>query len=130
MPIILFSPSGQLPTGMSNAVAQQTDIMPTLLGFTGCRRPYVAYGVDLLHTPDSLTWAIHYNNGVYQYVQDGHLLLFDGQQPVGWYDIQADPMLQHNLLPTDDRRLTRYTERTQAIIQSYMQRMVGNQLTP
>ena len=67
---------------------------------------------------------------MYQYVQDGHLLLFDGQQPVGWYDIQADPMLQHNLLPTDDRRLTRYTERTQAIIQSYMQRMVGNQLTP
>ncbi len=130
VPIILFSPSGQLPTGMSNAVAQQTDIMPTLLGFTGCRRPYVAYGVDLLHTPDSLTWAIHYNNGVYQYVQDGHLLLFDGQQPVGWYDIQADPMLQHNLLPTDDRRLARYTERTQAIIQSYMQRMVGNQLTP
>ena len=49
---------------------------------------------------------------------------------MGWYDIQADPMLQHNLLPTDDRRLARYTERTQAIIQSYMQRMVGNQLTP
>jgi phosphoglycerol transferase MdoB-like AlkP superfamily enzyme len=130
VPVIFYSPSGQLPTGMSRAVAQQTDIMPTVLGLTGCSRPYVAYGVDLLHTPDSLTWAIHYNNGIYQYVQDSCLLLFDGQHPVGFYNIESDPMLQNNLLTTDDRRIGRYTERTMAIIQSYMQRMVNNRLTP
>ena len=133
VPIIFYSPSGVLPVGMSCAVAQQTDIMPTLLGLTGSSRPYIAYGCDLLHTADSLTWAIHYNSGIYQYVQNGHLLLFDGERATGWYDIEADPLLRHNLLgsPADGSpAFAHHLSRTKAIIQSYMQRMVGNQLVP
>ena len=130
VPIILYSPGGKLPTGMSQAVAQQTDIMPTVLSLTGSPTPYIAYGCDLLHTPDSLTWAIHYNNGAYQYVHDGRLLLFDGTQPVGWYNLDADPLLHHNLIATPDTALPHHLRRTQAIVQSYMQRMVSNRLTP
>ena len=107
--------------------------MPTLLGLTGSSRPYIAYGCDLLHTADSLTWAIHYNSGIYQYVQNGHLLLFDGERATGWYDIEADPLLRHNLLgsPADGcPAFAHHLSRTKAIIQSYMQRMVGNQLVP
>ena len=137
VPIIFYSPAGLLPVGISDAVAQQTDIMPTLLALTGSRRPYIAYGCDLLHTPDSLTWAIHYNSGVYQYVQNGRLLLFDGEQATGWYDIEADPALRNNLIDSHsvgpaaaDPAFTHHLARTKAIIQSYMQRMVGNHLVP
>ena len=134
VPIILFDPSGQLPVGMSDAIAQQTDIMPTVLGLTGCTRPYIAYGNDLLHTPVDQTWAIHYNNGIYQYVQNGRLLLFDGEQATGWYNIAADPLLHDNLIgnlpPADQTLFDSCLQRTKAIIQSYMQRMISNRLTP
>ena len=130
VPIILYSPSGHLPVGMSNAVAQQTDIMPTVLAFTGTPAPFLSYGVDLLHTPDSLTWAIHYNNGVYQYIQNHHLLLFDGTRALGYYDIESDPLLSNNLLPQDSPSFHRHLRHAQAIIQSYMQRMTTNQLVP
>ncbi len=130
VPIILYSPAGLLPTGISPAIAQQTDIMPTILALTGTPDPFIAYGTDLLHTPDSLTWAIHYNNGVYQYVQGSRLLLFDGTQPVGWYNLDADPQLHNNLLAAPDTARSHHLQRTQAIIQSYMQRMVTNRLTP
>ena len=131
VPIILFDPSGQLPRGTSPAVAQQTDIMPTLLGLLGYQKPYIAFGIDLLSTPADSTWAIHYNNGVYQLVKDQHLLLFDGTVPTALYNLAADPLQQHNLLadhqtppPTCDA-LTTFAK---AVIQSYMQRMISNNL--
>ena len=131
VPIILFDPSGQLPRGTSPAVAQQTDIMPTLLGLLGYQKPYIAFGIDLLNTPADSTWAIHYNNGVYQLVKDQHLLLFDGTVPTALYNLAADPLQQHNLLadhqtppPTCDA-LTTFAK---AVIQSYMQRMISNNL--
>ena len=134
VPIILFDPSGRLPVGMSDDVAQQTDIMPTVLGLTGCSRPYIAYGQDLLRTPADQTWAIHYNNGIYQYVQQGHALLFDGEKATGWYDLEADPLLHNNLIdnipPADHSLFDSCLQRTKAIIQSYMQRMISNRLTP
>ena len=134
VPIILFDPAGQLPTGISDAVAQQTDIMPTVLGLTGCTRPYIAYGTDLLRTPADQTWAIHYNNGIYQYVQQGRLLLFDGEKATGWYNLVTDPLLHDNLIdnlpPADHPLFDTCLLRTKAIIQSYMQRMISNQLTP
>ena len=73
VPIIIFDPSGTLPCGVSDVVAQQTDIMPTLLSILGYNWIYVAYGIDLLSTPPEESWAVHYNNGIYQFVR-GHNL--------------------------------------------------------
>ena len=53
--------------------------MPTVLSALHYDEPYVAFGCDLLTTPDHLTWAINYAGGIYQYVEDGYLLQFDGQ---------------------------------------------------
>ena len=131
VPIIIFDPSGQLPRGVSPAIAQQTDIMPTVLNLLGHTRPYIAYGIDLLSTPPDSTWAIHYNNGVYQLVKDNRLLLFDGQKAIAFYDLVTDPTLTNNLLADGSRQplCDTLTTFAKAVIQSYMQRMVNNQLT-
>ena len=129
VPVIFFDPSGRLPRGRQAGIAQQIDIMPTLLGIVGYDRPYIAFGIDLLHTPADSTWAVNYNNGIYQYVHDSTLLQFDGSRLVGRYHHVADPLLQHNLadkgLSDEEPRL----DHLKAIIQSYMQRMIENQLT-
>ena len=131
VPIIFYDPSGHMPRGRWNSVAQQTDIMPTVLNAVGYPNPYVAFGIDLLNTPPDSTWALHYNNGVYQYVRQGYLLLFDGERATGLYRMATDPMQRHNLLAdtAQKARVEDYTRHTQAIIQSYMQRMIGDSLT-
>ena len=133
VPIIFFDPSGTMPRGRIDAVAQQTDIMPTILGWLAYPHPYIAFGDDLIHTPANQTWALHYNNGVYQHVQQNYLLLFDGEKAVGYYDLNADPYQQNNLLPSLPPHLQplmqTHLDHTKGIIQSYMQRMVNNQLT-
>ena len=128
VPIFLFDPSGQLPCGIQPGVAQQIDIMPTLLGCLGYSRPYVAFGQDMLATPADSTWAVSYANGIYQFVRDGYLLQFDGTRTTALYDLRADWMLHQNLAGKQADRQADMERTLKAIIQQYMRRMNQNQL--
>ena len=127
-PVIFYDPSGEMGSGMVDAIAQQTDIMPTILEYLGYDRPYLSFGIDLLSTPADETWAVNYLNGIYQYVKHGHVLQFDGRQTVGVYALD-DRLMKHNVAghlpqqPQMEREL-------KAIIQQYMERMTENRLTP
>lgn len=131
VPVIFFDPTGEtFPAQQREAIAQQIDIMPTLLSAVGYDEPYVAFGCDLLQTPDSATWAINYNNGIYQYVEGEWLYQFDGRQGTSLYNLDADPLLTHNRLAEAPDSLRQHLgNRTQAIIQNYMQRMTTDNLT-
>ncbi len=121
VPIILFDPSGTLPTGIRPGIAQQIDIMPTLLGLVGYDKPYVAFGQDLLATPTEEVWAVNYQNDIYQLFKGDYLILFDGQETKAIYRFREDPLLQHNLLEGNPQ--PEMEKELKAIIQSYMQRM-------
>ena len=127
-PIIFFDPSGDLQPGMRNAIAQQIDIMPTVLSYLGYDRPYVAFGCDLLTTTDEDTWAVNYLNGIYQYVKGDWLLQFDGQKSKALYRFRTDLLLKDNLLTKEPKIAKDMERQVKAIIQSYMTRMVNNQL--
>ena len=126
--IIFYDPSGALQPGIRDGIAQQSDIMPTILGYVGCDKPYMAFGIDLFNTPPEDTWAVNYLDGVFQYCKGDYLLQFDGEHTIGFYRL-TDYLLRHNLMgrapqqPQMEREL-------KAIIQQYMQRMVDNRLTP
>ena len=129
-PIIIYDASGELQPAVIDKVAQQIDIMPTVLGLMHYGKPYLAFGIDVLNTPAPLTWAINYLNGIYQYVQDGYVLQFDGSRTVGLYALD-DRLMQHNLAgqaPLAERQAT-MERMVKAIIQQYMMRMNTNRLT-
>ena len=127
-PIIIYDPSGAIQPGVRQTVAQQIDILPTVLGAIGYDQPYFAFGNDLFHTPAGKTYAVSYLNGVYQYVKYGYVLQFDGQKTKGVYAL-TDRLMKTNLQgkvaqqPAMEREL-------KAIIQQYMTRMVNDQLMP
>ena len=124
-PIIIFDP--QRPVGeMQDKIAQQIDIMPTLLGLLGYQKPYLAFGIDLFQTPAEDTWAVNYLNGIYQYVKHGHVLQFDGQQTKSVYALN-DSLMQHNLMGQYPLQSQMELE-LKAIIQQYMLRMVHDRL--
>lgn len=127
-PFIIYDPSGGIAPGVSSAVAQQIDLLPTLAGLLGYDRPYLSFGCDLLHTPSEQTYAVNYANGVYQYVRDGYVLQFDGQRSVGLYALE-DRAMRHNLLGEVALQATLEAE-LKAIIQQYMYRMVNDKLRP
>ena len=126
--IIIYDPSGDLKPGIREGIAQQTDIMPTILGITGYDKPYMAFGCDLLNTPASNTWAINYLDGIYQYCKGDYVLQFDGQSTIGFYRL-TDYLMQHNLKgqTAEEPKMEREVK---AIIQQYMERMIDNRLVP
>lgn len=131
-PLLFYDPSGEMPRGRRHCIAQQTDIMPTLLSWLGYKQPFVAWGVDLLTTRDEDTWAVnHTGGGMYQFVKGDYLLQFDGQQLTAVYNYKRDWMLKNNLLHNhkfDNPAIPAMERQLKGIIQSYMQRMVNNQL--
>lgn len=127
-PIMFFDPSGDIAPGMRNAIAQQIDIMPTVLGHLGYDKPFVAFGCDLFATPDDETWAVNYLNGIYQYVKGDWLLQYDGNSVKGLYRFRTDLLLKENLAGRGMEVEKRLEREVKAVIQSYMTRMTGNQL--
>ncbi len=129
-PILIFDPTGELPRGMQDGVAQQIDIMPTLISLLGCERPYIAFGKNLVDIDSTeRDWAVNYSGGIYQYVDGDYVILFDGTRTTALYNYVADPLQSDNLLGTMPEREERMTRRLKAIVQSYMQRMTSDRLT-
>ena len=127
-PIIFFDPSGEFKPGMRDAIAQQIDIMPTVLSYLGYDKQYVGFGIDLLTTPAKDTWAVNYNNGFYQYVKGDYLLQWDGQQTKALYRFRTDLLLENNVADKEPVVRKAMEREVKAIIQSYMERMTKNEL--
>lgn len=127
-PIIIYDPSGEVKPGMQNAIAQQIDILPTVLSILGYNKPYLSFGCDLMTTPPQQTYAINYINGIYQYVKYGYVLQFDGKKTKAIYALQ-DRLMKHNLLGKVPQQKQMERE-VKAIIQQYMYRMVNDKLIP
>ena len=127
-PLLIFDPSGEIGAGRRHCIAQQIDIMPTILNHLGFDEPYIAFGKDLFSTPDDETWAVNYNNGIYQYVESNHLLLFDGHEARGLYDLDNDWMLTSDLRGQKPDLQNRMERRVKAIIQQYMERMTEDRI--
>ncbi len=126
-PIIIYEPSH--PVGvMHDKVAQQIDILPTVLSMLHYQKPYFGFGIDVLNTPAEKTWAVNYLNGIYQYVRDGYVLQYDGAQVKGLY--RLDDRLMKNDLKGKVPLQQQLESELQAIIQQYMERMTQNRLQP
>ena len=127
-PIIFYDPSGEMGMGMVDGIAQQTDVMPTILNYLGYNHPYVSFGKDLLTTQPDSTWAVNYLNGIYQYVKYGHILQFDGQHTRAVYALE-DRLMKNNVIGKFAQQKQMERE-LKAIIQQYMERMAENRLMP
>ena len=127
-PIIFFDPSGEFKPGMRDAIAQQIDIMPTVLSYLGYDKKYVGFGIDLLTTPAKDTWAVNYLNGIYQYVKGDYLLQWDGQKTKALYRFRTDLLLKQNVVDKEPKVREAMEREVKAVIQSYMERMTRNEL--
>ena len=126
-PIVIYAPgtTDRQPQQLDK-IAQQIDILPTVMGMLHYPKPYFAFGIDLLNTPAADTWAVNYLNGIYQYVKHGHVLQFDGQQSRALYSL-SDSLMQHNVLGLLPQQQQMERE-LKAIIQQYMERMTQDRL--
>lgn len=128
IPVIFYSPS-DTQKGMKYDIAQQIDIMPTILGTLNYDKSYIAFGCDLFN-PSEEKFAFNYLDNLYQIFIGDYLLLFDGTRSVALYQFKTDKLLKKNLVNTMPEVREKMEKKIKAIIQQYNNRMVDDNLTP
>ena len=77
----IYTPDGTL-RGEVGEITQQLDIMPTLLGLTGNRKPYFAFGRDVLNEPQRPRWSVSYDGRFRALTGEGAIVLDDSDMDV------------------------------------------------
>jgi len=123
-PLIFFKGDGSLQ-GKDDSLAQQIDIMPTVLGYLNYPKPYVAFGNDLFN-PAAQRFVINYLEDSYQFLSGDLAFYFTENKLTGIFNRKKDPYLLRNLLGQasceEEQRLFK------AVVQQFNNRMVQDRL--
>ncbi len=126
IPVIFYKPGSEMK-GIKQRIAQQIDIMPTLLSNMNYDEEYIAFGNNLFD--DSYeSFAFNTNGSTYHLYMKDHILEMIDNQPVGLYNFKADKFLETNLIDRDPTLVLKMEEKLKAIIQSYNSRLINNEL--
>ena len=125
--MVFYCPSDSL-AGKRNAIAQQSDIFPSVLGYLGYDKPVISFGQNLFNTPDEETWGATFQNGLYSYYQGDYLLQFDGTNETGLFAYRQDPTLKQNLKGTKPEVESEMIKKLKALIQQYLEYMTTKEL--
>ena len=126
VPIIFFKPGSDLK-GYKQRIAQQIDIMPTVLNYLNYDEPYVAFGNDLMD--DSYeSFAFNTNGSTYNLYMKDHILEMIDNKPIGLYNYKNDIFLGINLINKEPDIEKMMEEKLKAVIQTYNSRLIDNNM--
>lgn len=125
IPLIFYKPDGSLK-GEDPSIAQQIDIMPSILGYLNYPEPYIAFGNNLFDK-NANRFAINYIEETYQFLTGDYALYFNDDEFTAIYNRVEDPYQTTNLLNRID--LSSQEKLYKAIVQQYNNRMAENRLT-
>ena len=129
-PIVFYAPGDPSLQGMRDDLAQQIDILPSILTYLGYDKPYFSFGTDLVGSKRNTPFTVNYLTGMYQYAKGSYFLQFDGHHTVGIYNYKKDHLLKNNLIKTAPKDTIKQMEfELKVIIQDYMNRMNQDRLT-
>lgn len=127
IPIIFYQPNSE-QTGHQGIVAQQTDIMPTILDMLHYPKPFIAFGSSLLRNNEP-HFDLSYLNGNYQLIQDGYAWQTDHTVSEALYNFQNDSLLSKDLAKSQKNIADEKDMLLKAIIQQYNNRLIENKLS-
>jgi len=124
IPILFYKADGSFK-GVDEGLAQQIDIMPTVLGYLGYPHPYIGFGNNLLN-PAKKRFVINYIEDSYQFLSGDYVLEMTDDKLSAIYNRKEDPELRNNLKGKLD--LSEEQQMQKAIIQQFNNRMADNKL--
>lgn len=105
IPLIIYAPGGQLPTGHIKAITSQMDFAPTLLGLLNWSYPSRFFGHDVRSTSPDEGHAIIGNYQKRGHIEEGNFIVLKTvRKSVAYrYDFASHSMIN---IPLDAERIT------------------------
>jgi phosphoglycerol transferase MdoB-like AlkP superfamily enzyme len=126
IPIIFYKRGSDL-RGIEDKIAQQTDILPTVMNYLGFDKDYVAFGNDLFNDEKD-HFAFNSSGSIMQIYKDHYLLQMLGGKSIGLFDYKQDRLITKNLLGKFPGIQDSLELKLKAIIQSYNNRLIDNNM--
>ena len=129
IPIVFYQPNSNM-IGVRDIVANQIDVMPSILDILNYDKPFYSLGKSLFNN-DCNKYSINYKAGLYHCYSKEFCYQYNGDTCVGFYNIDKDPLLNHNLQKNDlyKKVLLEHEMFMKKQIQSFNQSMIGNTMT-
>lgn len=124
IPLIFYLGDRSLK-GVDNNLAQQIDIMPSVLSLLNYKRPFIAFGNNLFNS-ESKRFAVNYIEESYQFLNGDYVIHFTDDKVNAIYNRKDDPELKTNL--NGKVNLDIETMTLKAIVQQFNNRMAENRL--
>jgi GH15 family glucan-1,4-alpha-glucosidase len=124
---VIFYQHGKWSDTISPEIAQQTDIMPSVLDFLGYDNDFIAFGSSVFDTAGS-HFAISYANGIYQLIKDDYLYQFNGENDVALFNTRNDKLLSRNILTKENAVADEMNRFMKAVIQQFNNRVIHDKL--
>jgi arylsulfatase A-like enzyme len=126
VPIIFYKPDSNLK-GYKHRIAQQIDIMPTILSYLNYDEEFIAFGNNLLD--DSYeSFAFNTNGDTYNLYMKDHILEMIDNKSVGLYNYKEDLFLENSLIGKEPELEKQMEEKLKAIIQTYNSMLIDNNM--
>lgn len=128
IPFAIFNPKKN-ENNKIYSICQQTDILPTVLNKLNFKGVITSFG-NVTDNNSKNNFCINYSSGIYQFMNDSCLLQFNGEESIALYNHKNDSLLTQNILKENILQANEMETKLKAIIQSYQQKLLKNQLTP
>jgi phosphoglycerol transferase MdoB-like AlkP superfamily enzyme len=126
VPILFYSPGSDLK-GYKMRIAQQIDIMPTILSYLHFDKEYIAFGNNLLDDSYISFGFNSYGSTYYMYMKD-HILEMVDNKTVGLYNFKKDRYFTSNLLNLAPEIQKPMEDKLRAVMQTYNSRLIDNNM--
>jgi phosphoglycerol transferase MdoB-like AlkP superfamily enzyme len=126
IPIIFYKSDSDL-RGIKKRIAQQIDIMPTVLSILNFDEPFFAFGNNLLDDKYE-SFAFNTSGSTYHLYMKDHILEMIDNKTVGLFDYKNDIFLEKSLLDKKPELQLPMEEKLKAIIQTYNSSLVDNKM--
>lgn len=128
IPLFFYYPGKIKPLHDSTRIVQQVDILPSVVDFLHLKDPLISFGNSVFDA-QSARFAITYNGSYYQLLQGNYVVHFNDNKLLGYYNFVNDPLLKTNLQDSLPGEAHRMQVLLQALVQTYNNRLINNQLT-
>ena len=126
IPIVFFKPGSDM-RGINKRIAQQIDVMPTVLSYLNWDEEFFAFGNNLLD--DSYeSFAFNTSGSTYHLYMKDHILEMIDNKSVGLFNYKDDIYLEKSLLGKNPELQMQMEDKLKAIIQTYNSRLIDNNM--
>lgn len=125
IPILFYDPTFNWK-GESDIIADQVDVMPTILDYLHYDESFNSFGKSLLSEKNSNSMTVNYRDGIYQCIDSSYVLQFSNEKVLAFYKYTDDWYLQNNLKDVNIRRKEEMLNYLKAYIQKFNVTLIDN----